>query len=303
MNKFWKLVITFTLMTAIAPMVNATEIILFQPGQSSWEWLLVPTSHDGGKRMREGKPCLFCHEGEEKVIGNLISSGEKLEPAPVSGVPGFIPMDVDATYDDEMLYLTLSWVSPVSYQSGDEQAPARVTVMLGAETLKLASIAGCWAACHNDMPGMPDEFSGEKLSKYLPGSRQKMARIGGGDNFKADDDLANQLANGMSLEYMQVALSTDGVRKVSEGYFLEARVEDADTDLEATAKRDGDRWTVEISRPLDGPGERLVLNEGREYTLAIALHENYAEGRYHLTAFPMRFTLGVSEAKLQARRR
>ena len=92
--------------------VSAEEILLFQPGQSSWEWLLVPSTHDGGKRMREGKTCLFCHEGEEKVIGNLIASGKKLEPAPVDGMPGFISMDIQASFDSDNLYLKISWASP-----------------------------------------------------------------------------------------------------------------------------------------------------------------------------------------------
>ena len=77
-----------------APVVHAADIVLFQPGQSSWEWLLVPASHDGGKRMREGKSCLYCHEGEAKVIGDLIVSGEKLEPNPIASMPGFVEMAV-----------------------------------------------------------------------------------------------------------------------------------------------------------------------------------------------------------------
>ena len=46
-----------------------------------------------------------------------------------------------------------------------------------------------------------------------------------------------------------------------------------------------------------------MLGEGSEYTLAIALHENHGEGRHHYTAFPMKFSLGESDADMQAKHR
>ncbi len=285
--------------------LSAAEVILFQPGQSSWEWLLVPSSHDGGKRMREGKDCLFCHEGEEKAIGKLVVSGEKLEPNPVAGMPGFIPMAVAARYDDQNLYLTFAWASVAAETPwGHEDEAVHLTVALGTEALNVAPIAGCWAACHNDLPGMPDALTGAELKKYLPGSRSKMTKSGGGTDLRGEAELEAQLKESKYLEYWQVVLHEGAVVAARDGYILESRVANSDTAIAATASRDGGRWAVEMVRPLEAQGmARHGLQEGQVYTLAIALQENHASGRYHHTSFPMRFVLGEGEAELKAERK
>ena len=281
------------------------NVILFQPGQSSWEWLLVPSSHDGGKRMREGKTCLFCHDGEEKVIGNLIASGEKIEPAPIAGMPGYIEMMVEASCDDKNLYLNMSWTSPVLPQpAGDEEAAALLTVMIGGNELSVAAIAGCWAACHSDLPGMQDELQGGEMTKYLPATRAKMSKTGGGSAKRAEDVLAKQMADGKYLEYWQAALGQGQLMSASDGYFLEGRINNDDSAVSATAIADGKSWIVKMVRPLTGEGEtRHSLAEGAEYTVAIALHENHASGRHHFTSLPMRFYLGPGEAEFNAVRK
>lgn len=282
---------------------EARDLVLFQPGQSSWEWLLVPASHDGGKRMREGKDCLFCHDGEEKTIGNLIASGEKLEPEPIDGMPGFVEMSVDAAYDAENLYLTLSWSAPPAGNWGHEEAATHLTVSVGTPELNVAPIAGCWAACHNDLPGMPDAAA-DKLTKYLPGSRNKMTRTGGGNDIRAQAELDAQFAAGQYLEYWQAVLDGGALLAAKDGYFLEGRVANEDSAVTATATSDGSRWTVQMVRPLQPDGKtRHALQEGVEYTLAVALHENHSSGRHHYTAFPMRFVLGSGEAELNAARK
>jgi cytochrome c-type protein NapC len=279
----------------------ARELILFQPGQSSWEWLLVPASHDGGKRMREGKTCLFCHDGEEKAIGKLIASGEKLEPQPISGMPGFIGMSLEAAYDDENVYLTLSWVDVPSANWGHEAAATHLTVSIGSPELNVAPIAGCWAACHSDLPGMQDALTDAELTKYLPGSRNKMSKTGGGSDIRTAAELDTQLTEGKYLEYWQVVLDDQGLQSVSDGYFLEGRVANDDSAATATASSSDKKWTVEIVRPLKPGGKsRHALSEGVEYTLAVALHQNHASGRHHYTSFPMRFVLGAGEAELIA---
>ncbi|MDX1556339.1 MAG: ethylbenzene dehydrogenase-related protein, partial [Xanthomonadales bacterium] len=277
---------------------QARDIVLFQPGQSSWEWLLVPASHDGGKRMREGKSCLYCHEGEEKTIGNLIVSGEKLEPEPVSGMAGFTQMSVEASYDDQNLHLRLGWIPLPSANWGHEASSTHLTVALGTPDLSVAPIAGCWAACHNDLPHMPDAAAGD-LTKYLPGSRNKMSRTGGGTDIKSPAELEAQLAAGQYLEYWQAVLDGGELKSAGDGYFLEGRVANDHSAVSATAAFNGQGWSVELVRPLQpGQGPRHTLKEGVQYTLAIALHENHASGRYHYTSFPLSFVLGAGEAEL-----
>ena len=292
-------------LTAAPAWAGKRDVILFQPGQSSWEWLLVPATHDGGKRMREGKTCLFCHDGEEKTIGALIASGEKIEPAPIANMPGFVEMNVEASYDEQNLYLVIRWTSPAMFSPvNPDEADIHLTVMLGSPALSVAAIAGCWAACHSDLPEMPDAQAGQDLTKYLPGSRNKMTRTGGGTDIKPEADLAAQLDQGQTLEFWQVVLDQGKLKAVRDGYFLQERIRNPDSAVTATVTADGQSWTVEMVRPLHPEGaSRHPLDEGIDYTLAIALHENHAAGRHHYTSFPMRFVLGSGEAEISATRK
>lgn len=47
--------------------VKEKNIILFYPGQSSWEWVL--TDHSASKSVKKGTDCLECHEDEEQEMG------------------------------------------------------------------------------------------------------------------------------------------------------------------------------------------------------------------------------------------
>jgi hypothetical protein len=286
--------------------VATSQMVLFQNGVASWEWLLVPATHDvGGRRMREGRTCLSCHEGEETAIGNIAASGRRLEPNPLPGMPGTLELQLQAARDDTHLHLRLSWPSLTGgARAGDAEAAVRVTVMLGDDALSVAPIAGCWAACHNDMVGMPNAQPGQDLTKYLPNSRTQMTATGGGTGLRSAADLAAELARGAFLEYWQVELDeAGGVRRALDGYMLEARHANDASELSATARRDGDRWVVEMSRPLTpAGGPRKVVAAGRTYTVAFAIHDNYATKHYHYVGFPRRMVLDAGEAELVVRR-
>lgn len=304
-RRFFQLALVASLVFTLSPAeTQARELILFQPGQSSWEWLLVPASHAGSKRIRDGRTCLSCHEDEEKAIGELIASGEKLEPQPISGMPGFISMSLEAAYDDENVYLTMNWLDAPPGNWGDADAATQVTISIGSPELNIAPIAGCWAACHSDQSGMSDPAAGTELTKYLPGSRNRMTRTGGGSDIRTTAELDTELAEGRYLEYWQVVLTDDGLQSVGDGYFLDGRVANDDSAATATASSSDKKWMVEIVRPLKPAGKsRHALSEGVEYTLGVALHQNHASGRYHYTSFPIRFVLGAGAAELNAARK
>lgn len=273
--------------------MESRDVTLFQPGQSAWEWLLVPGEHDGGRRMREGKDCLYCHAGEEPAIGNLIASGEMIEPSPMPGMPGAIELAVQAALEGDNLHLRLSWTSLAGAEpAGDETYQARATVMIADDTLSAARIAGCWAACHGDLPGMPDEMQDAELTKYLPNSRSRMTRTGGGADYKSDAEVAAELERGAFFEYWSVKLDQGTVLKALDGYFLEARREYADSAVSAEARLEDGRWVVEIARPLSPEsGPRLALAPRSEYTVAFAVHDNHTDNRFHYTSFPMGLSL------------
>lgn len=302
--RYVKMTMTLGLLAAGGPAV-AEDFTLFQPGQSAWEWLLVPSLHDGGKRMREGKTCLFCHAGEEQAIGNAVVSGHALEPKPISGMPGTLAMTVSASYDAENLYLSACWQSPEADAPwGHEEAQEHLTFMLGSADLSLAPIAGCWASCHSDLPEMPDAQDGQKLTKYLPGSRNKMTATGGGSDIRPDAELQAQLAEGKYLEFWQLLLQDGQVTKARDGYFLDRRISNTDSAVSGTGTAGAGACSLQLVRPLSPAGTaRHALQEDVEYTLAVALHVNHASGRHHYTTFPLRFRLGGGEAEVVASRK
>lgn len=277
------------------------EFKLFLPGHASWEWLLIPTDHGSSpaRRMRENRPCLSCHQGEEAVIGNVVASGERLEPDPIGNMPGSLELRVEGLVADDHLHLRLSWPKVTTgTHAGEGEHAAMVTTLVADESVSTAWAANCWAACHSDLPGMSDD-AGKDLTKYLPSSRERMTRTGGGDNIKGADELAAEMDKGAFLEYWSALLDVDGQATARDGYFLEARVINDDVAVEASAERAGDRWVVTLSRPLvpDG-GPRKSLVPGQTYPISFAVHEAHTSGRRHYVSFPLAVTIGEDSVEI-----
>lgn len=282
--------------------VESKPVLMFQPGQSAWEWVVVPARHDGARRMREGRNCLYCHENEERVIGAAIGSGERLEPDPMPGMPPVVELDVQMARDTVHWYVRVSWAAVGSERpAGLAKARTRFTVMFGGDAIPTTAIAGCWMSCHADLPTMPDTAAGADLTKYLPNSRTRMTATGGGENRKGAPELAAELAQGRVLEYMQVELAAGGSVRAHDGYVLDARHDHETPAATATAHLDNGRWTVEFKRPLAPGGTHLALDTGGRYTVSMALHANHAEGRHHYVAFPVSMEIGAGEADFVVR--
>ncbi|MFU8830651.1 MAG: ethylbenzene dehydrogenase-related protein [Wenzhouxiangella sp.] len=274
--------------------IDETDIELFLPGQASWEWLLIPTDHgtSGARRMRESRPCLSCHQDEQAAIGNVVASGQRLEPEPLPGMPGTVTLSVRARVASDQLYLHLSWpVIETDKPAGVADHAAQVTVLVADDAVSAARSATCWASCHSDLPGMSAD-AGKNLTKYLANSRTGMTRTGGSDNFRSSQELASEVEQGAFLEFWSAALSADGDVSLFDGYILDQRHTNDDSVVVGTARREGDRWVVELQRPLaPGSGVRKSLQVGQDYPLSFAIHANHTEGRRHYVSFPLQ--LGI----------
>lgn len=286
------------LLFTTAPAAESHRILMFQPGQSSWEWMVVPARHDGARRMREGRDCLYCHEGEERVIGEAINTGTRLEPDPMSGMPHVIELDLTMSRSVDMLKIQLAWPAVTAPgRAGAADVQAQATVLYGSDALPPTAIAGCWISCHADLRAMPDAAGAER-TKYLPNSRSRMTATGGGDALRGAADLAAELAAGRMLDYLQAELDDGKVVRVLDGYFLDARHEHEDSAVDARATLVDGRWTVEFRRPLAPPGPRLALETGKRYTFNFALHENYSDGRHHYVSFPLSVVIGAKDVRI-----
>ena len=78
--------------------IPSTAVMLFYPGQSSYEWLRR-NDHGkgkGAKAAREGSACIKCHDGDERSMGESVVKGGTLEPAPVKGKNGSLELKVQS---------------------------------------------------------------------------------------------------------------------------------------------------------------------------------------------------------------
>jgi hypothetical protein len=279
--------------------VPTHEIVLLYPGQSSWEWNLTESSHSGAPKIRQGKRCFECHEGEEGKIGKLIVSGKKLEPGPVDQPPT-IPLSLQAAHDGEQLHLRLRWPEPRPAAGGK----TLVTVLFDDGTLKSATVGGCWSTCHADVQGMPSAAPDSKMEKYLSSSRSRSGRTGGGDSYKSPAELEQELAAGKFLEYWQAQLELGKGATAVGGIVLKEREDNASPAVQATASRDGDDWVVTLSRALQAPSKSAKdIVPKRTYTLGIAVHPSETEHRFHNVSFERTLVLDEGDADLVAVKR
>jgi cytochrome c-type protein NapC len=282
--------------------VPAHEIVLFVPGQSSWEWNLSEADHSGGPKMRKGRRCLACHAGEEAKIGDLIASGKKLEPTPLAA-RATIRAELKLAHDAQQLHLRLEWpeVAKPTAKPMDPERQAMVTLMLDDGRVKAAAVGGCWATCHDDARGMASAAPGSELEKYLGSSRTRLRRSGGGRRYKPAAELEKLLADGEFLEYWQASLRGGGLGAVADGYILEDRHEHASPAVSASAKLEGGRWVVALSRPLHaaGPG-RKSIEAGRRYLIGLAIHDDHSQHRFHHVSFERTLVLDSGRADLVA---
>ena len=161
----------------------AKKITLFYPGQSSYQWLRSSKHKRANKKTAQGEACLSCHEDEEADIGNLIVSGEQLEPNPIPEKEGVKDLSVQAVHDSEYLYFRFQYKSQASREgrmhnmirydgkgwqwygshrasgkvrSGDQPAiyEDRLAIMIDDGSVPMFAEQGCWLTCHDSMRDM-----------------------------------------------------------------------------------------------------------------------------------------------------
>jgi len=165
--------------------VPAKTVSLFYPGQSSYQWLRGKEHKRAFRKTEQGDSCISCHEDEEAEIGQLIVSGERLEPHPIAGKQATIDLAVQAAHDSDNLYLRFQWKTLNPFPGSahphwrfdgndwkqigwprlhkkvwDEGQPAiyedRLSMMVDDGSVPMFAEQGCWLSCHDGMRDMPD---------------------------------------------------------------------------------------------------------------------------------------------------
>ncbi len=307
----------------------ATEIGIFYPGQASMEWVLHGRDHGGARPLKAGDRCFDCHAEEVADIGQKIVSGEleKLESQPVSAKRGSIAVSVQATHDNDYLYMRFIWDDtphvPLPFvETGkmDAANPSKLAMMLATDDIEFAGESGCWITCHNDMKGMPDAPPADVLAgnthasslnwatgvtKYIPESRTEIEikgrddkPRGGWDKLKPSDELNSEMDAGHFLDIVRYKIG-EGITE--NGHVLASRSMEDGNGVEFSGGLDGGKWSVVMKRKLvsEQVGD-INLATDQLYNLGFAIHDDYTLGRYHHVSLGYKLGFDNDEAEINA---
>lgn len=308
---------------------SSREITVFYPGTASIEWI-HGRDHGGKRAFTKGERCVDCHDAEVQDMGAAIVSGEsekELEPNIIPGKRGSIPVTLNATYDDEFLYMRFSWQegehAPAPFVNGGKMDPdnaVKIAVMLATDEVEYADRAGCWGTCHADASGMPGEpeaaeFAGSELAnraaikgavtKYIKESRTKVEmkgrrgkKLGGWDKLKEQADIDALQDDG---KYMDLFRYSAGTQLVEDGSILADRAMHGGQGATVESTLIGGTRTVIFKRKLqsENPGD-ISLNKAEVYNLGFAIHDDYAQSRYHHVSLGYKLGFDNDQAEVNA---
>ena len=281
--------IAFAVMTAFAAgstiaapdwsKVAPVKMTLFYPGQSSLEWVMDKAEHSAVPDIVEKKrTCAKCHTGDANEVGDKIVKGgpvgnkkASIEPKPIAGKAGHVPVELQTAHDGSKIYFRLTWNSPKGgAPKQDSKNDMKVTLLFdGGGTVESANLNGCWATCHDDLRSMKSAKD-DKKTKYIK-----------------DADLAG----GKFYDLLQFK-SGKGEKPV-DGHVIDKRVMEGGKSLiKAEGKKEGDKWVVTFERELAGkaPGDHTIA-AGKMYNFGVAIHEDFSNARYHYVSLGYQFAL------------
>jgi len=307
--------------------IEATEVTIFYPGQASMEWVLKGSDHGGKRAFMTGDRCFDCHEDEEVDIGDLIVSGEKVEPTPIPGKRGSIVVGVKAAHDADNLYMQFQWQdgehAEVPFADGgkmDAENQIKLAIMLTTDSeedpkVEFAERSGCWQSCHHDvnyMPHQPDDGTttdrldmSEGFTKYLKESRTAVEiegkdgkKRGGWDKLKGEAEIQALLEAG---SFMDLLRYKSGTGESEDGYILAERVMTGGQGVNFSGELKDGVWTVEMTRKLtsDQPGDvSMALDQW--YNIGFAIHDDYSSSRFHHVSLGLKLGFDDEDAEINA---
>ncbi len=265
-----------------APVVGdkpASSITLFYPGKTNFDW--INTSHPGAQPFRQGRNCSQCHSGEQAAMGRNLAGDDRT---------AFVEAQLDFKVQGKQLLVTLRWKG-----TPDD---SDVALMLDDGSDEEFTRAGCWATCHEDLPGM-ERNRGKPITKYLSASLQQQREVGRFAVAFDDATLAAMAAKGHYVELWRANLAGGKLKDVQSYQILGAREADASARIGATARFAKGEWTVVFSKPLTGAGKAMV--RGKEYTFGIAIHGKDQDKSAHWVSLPMTFGINVRDVDFAVR--
>jgi len=175
--------------------VPVSNVVLFYPGQSSYEWLRSDGHKGAARQVKRGDACVACHDeaDAEKDMGDQLVQAGRLEPTPVAGKTGHVDLKVQAAFDDQSAYLRFQWKTANPFPGTEHQylrfdghewkvygypkldkvvqegkQPGiyedRMTIMIDDGKVPGFAKQGCWLSCHDGQRDMPRQFTKEEVA-------------------------------------------------------------------------------------------------------------------------------------------
>ena len=114
-------------------------------------------------------------------MGVKMVTGQKIEPTPIKGKAGSIPVKVQAANDGTNLYVRFSWTQPAGgAPKMDPDNQVKLTMLVDDNKVERAALSGCWESCHGDVRTMPGVQDDKKTKYATPGAMDLMQWASGG---------------------------------------------------------------------------------------------------------------------------
>lgn len=238
--------------------VPSARINVFHPGVTPIQWVESKGKHGGSRGLARGESCAGCHVEGGEINVDLDRIVKEFEPKGAPKTRTF-PVNVQAAFDADNLYLRLSFKAPAEgFDKSDKDNEVKATVLIPDEAVPLADQVGCWATCHQDLKSMPD-------------SKDKTKYVGAGRY-----DLMQWASSGKVSDG-----SVDGKQRTMSG---------GSAGVKAEGSKSGDTWTVNFTRKLAGG---VKLTPGKAFNFGIAIHADHAAARFHHVSFGHKLGLGA----------
>lgn len=303
------------------------NIVLFYPGTSSMEWILGKR-HGGKNAFKAGDRCSECHDEEAVDVGENVVTGANKYLEQEGGIPGkrgSIPVTVQAQYDDENLYMRFQWADGehtdmpgVDGGKMDPENAMKLAMMFSTDDVEYAAQSGCWGTCHHDastMPDAPEEGAfGDVASrinveggitKYIAESRTKIntktrggKKLGGWDKLKDEAEVKAAMDEGLIMDLIRYK---SGSKTVEDGFILAERVMEGGQGAEISATLSDGTWVLEMKRKLKSNqlGD-VSLATDQVYNFGFAIHDDYANSRFHHVSLGYKIGFDNSEVEVNA---
>lgn len=303
--------------------ITSTNIVLFYPGATSWEFLTSDDHRLGGRDIkRVRKECKHCHlsnSGELDLKADEIAAGSikmkrshnAFEPEPIAGKKGTMVADIKAAYDKDYLYIRVEWAADGKgwkHAKGAESVPDRVSAQLSSGDKHFAKY-GCFLTCHNDlntMPGSPSkkEVAADRYYSKLGRDDVRLyafyTRGGSWSAHKSPSELKSLLKEHGRIDLRSVALE-GGAGEVSDGWIFDDRRWEEKDIAPATASWSGASYAVVFKVKLGTRDQYDVkVSEGSIVSAGFAIHEDGAAKRKHYVSFPYSIGVGAEGANITA---